>query len=189
MAEQAKVTSVEAIEAFRASLIVYLSKARPTLEEVTTEVLRTRQWLETDQRRFWEKELKNRQKKLERAQAELFGAMMSKLEEASAGQHMAVRHAQEAVREAEHKLGLLKRWNRELENRSEPLVKQVDQLHGFFTSDLTRAIAQLAQIIKSLEAYADVAPPNTTPATSSETPTDQSPDAAGAAPGEEGEPA
>src|SRR5258706_9323552 len=111
MAEQAKVTSVEAIEAFRAELILYLSKARPALEEVTSEVMRTRQWLTNDQQRFWQHELKARQKKLERAQAELFSAMMSKLSEASAAQQMAVRKAQEAVREAEAKLGMLKRWD------------------------------------------------------------------------------
>src|SRR5580765_2319480 len=116
MAQQAKVTSVEAIEAFRANLILYLSKARPTLEEVTSEVVRTRQWLAHDQRRFWQNELKVRHKKLERLQAELFSAMMSKLSEASAAQQMAVRKAQQAVREAEEKLGLLKSWDRELEN-------------------------------------------------------------------------
>ena len=40
MAERAQVTSVEAIESFRASLIVFLSKVRPTLEEVSDEVMR-----------------------------------------------------------------------------------------------------------------------------------------------------
>src|ERR1041385_6715294 len=104
MADHAKVTSTEAIEAFRASLILYLSKARPALEEVTSEVVRTRQWLENDQRRFWQREVKERRKKLERVQAELFGAMMSKLTEASAVQQMAVHKAQAAVREAEEKL-------------------------------------------------------------------------------------
>ena len=34
MPQRAHVTSLSAIEAFRANLIVYLSKARPTLEEV-----------------------------------------------------------------------------------------------------------------------------------------------------------
>ena len=34
MADRAQVTSVEAIEAFRSALIVYLSKARPALEEI-----------------------------------------------------------------------------------------------------------------------------------------------------------
>lgn len=158
MAEQAKVTSIDAIEAFRSNLILYLSKARPTLEEITSEVLRTRQWLRHDQRQFWENELKTRRKKLERAQAELFNAMMSKLTQASAAQQMAVRRAQDAVGDAEARLAMLKRWDRELENRSEPLVKQVDQLHNYLTSEMKGAVAHLAQVIKALEAYTDVSP-------------------------------
>jgi hypothetical protein len=158
MAQQAQVTSVEAIESFRASLIVYLSKARPTLEEVSSEVLHTRLWLQEDQRLFWENEVRVRSRKLERAKAELFGARLSQLQEVSAAQQMAVHRAQHAVRDAEAKLALLKKWDRELENRTEPLLKQVDLLHGFLTSDMARAVAYLAQAVKSLDAYAGVAP-------------------------------
>jgi len=158
MAQQAKVTSVDAIDAFRAQLIVYLSKARPTLEEVAADVSRLRQWLENDQRRFWEREIKERRKKLERAQAELFSAMMSKMREVSAAQQMAVRHAQDAVREAESRIAALKRWERELENRSEPLLKQVDALHNYLITEMPRAVAYLTQVLKSLEAYAAVQP-------------------------------
>ena len=72
---------------------------------------------------------------------------------------MAVQRAERAVREAEAKLALLKKWDRELENRTDPLVKQVTQLHGFLTTDMGRAVAYLAQVVKALEAYADVAAP------------------------------
>ena len=54
MAEQAQITSVEAIEAFRAQLVVYLAQMRPVLDEVTSEVVRTQSWLEDDRRRFWQ---------------------------------------------------------------------------------------------------------------------------------------
>ena len=46
MQQQAKVTSVDALENFRASLILFLSKAKPALEEVMHEVVRTRLWIE-----------------------------------------------------------------------------------------------------------------------------------------------
>ena len=42
MPQQARVTSVDALESVPGALIVYLSKARPTLEEVSADVLRTR---------------------------------------------------------------------------------------------------------------------------------------------------
>ena len=159
MAERSHVTSVEAIEAFRANLIVYLSKARPALEEVSNEVLRTRFWLENEQRNRWAKEVKVRGRELEEAQQELFTAKVSKLREATAAKEMAVRRAMHALREAEEKLGMTRKWGRELENLAEPLIKQVDALHSFLTSDMGKAVAYLAQVIKALEAYTDVAAP------------------------------
>ena len=50
MADRAQVTSVEALEAFRSALVIYLSKARPALEEMANEVARAKQWLQNDQR-------------------------------------------------------------------------------------------------------------------------------------------
>jgi len=166
MAERAQVTSVEAIEAFRSHLILFLSKARPSLEEVSSDVLRTRLWIQNDQRRYWENELRIRGKKLERAKGELFGARLSVLEEADAAKQMMVRRAQEAVHEAEGKLAALKKWDRELENRSEPYVKQVNQLHDYLTTDMSRAVAYLSEVIKSLEAYAEVLRPGSGQVTS-----------------------
>ena len=159
MAEQARVTSVEAVAAFRSKLIVYLSQARPTLEEASGELVRTRLWLQNDQRRHWANEIKLRTKKLERAEGELFGARLSPGDQASAAQQMAVRRAREAVHEAEAKLAAVKKWERELENCAEPLVRMVDQLHHYLTSDMARAVAYLEQVLQALEAYAEIAKP------------------------------
>ena len=72
---------------------------------------------------------------------------------------MAVQRAERANREAEAKMAVLKKWDRDLENRTDPLVKQVTQFHSFLATDMTRAVAYLVQVVKSLEAYADVATP------------------------------
>src|SRR3954452_15290167 len=116
--QQAKVTSIDAIESFRATLILFLSKARPTLEEITGEVNRTRLWLQNEQRNHWEKQLKIRSRDLEQVQSELFSSRLSRIQTPSAAQQMAVHRAQAAVNEAEEKLRVLKRWDRELSNRA-----------------------------------------------------------------------
>ncbi|MGN6555371.1 MAG: hypothetical protein ACTHLW_16825 [Verrucomicrobiota bacterium] len=159
MAERAHVTSVEAIAAFRSRLIIYLNQARTALEEVSNEVLRTRQWLQNDQRRYWEDQIRHRQKKFERAQSELSSARMSKLQEASVPQQMEVRKTREALQNAQTKLGVLKRWDRDLEDRTEPLLRQANQLQHSLTTDLPRAIVYLTQVIKTLDAYTGVAVP------------------------------
>lgn len=156
MADRAQVTSVEAVESFRSALIIYLSKARPALEEMSNEVLRAKQWLQNDQRRLWEGEMKARSKKLERAKAEMFSVSMSKFQEVGAAQQLALHRAKEAHEEGQKKLALLKKWDHELDNRAEPLVKQVDQFLSFVSTEMPRAIAYLTQAIKSLEAYAEV---------------------------------
>ena len=158
MPQKAHVTSVEALEAFRSSLIVYVSKARPTLEEVTADVLRTRLWLETEQRTHWEGQLRRRTKELEQAQAALFSARISNLSDAISTEQLAFHRAKRAFDEAEAKLRVLKQWNREFENRVDPLVKQTEKLHTVLANDMIKAIAYLTEAIKTLAAYSEIGP-------------------------------
>lgn len=150
---------------FRAALILFTGHARATLEEISSEVLRTKLWLENDQRRFLKNELRIRVKKMEEAQQELFSARLSNFQEPTSLQQMVVHRTQRAVREAEEKLVRLKKWDREIENRSDPLVKQVEQFHNFLTTEMPKAVAYLSQVVKQLDAYAGVVLPGSQPAT------------------------
>jgi len=158
MSTQAKITSVEAIQAFRSQLVVYLSQMRPALDEITGEVLRTRSWLEDDRKRHWLQEMRRRSRKLEDAKQELFTASLSKMGDVASFQQMAVQRAQVAMREVEAKLGVIKKWDRDLDNKSSPLVKQMEQLQGFLTVEMQRAVAYLDQALTALAAYQDVKP-------------------------------
>ena len=159
MAERARVTSLDALEAFRSNLIIYVSKARPTLEEVSADVMRTRLWLENDQRLYWENQHRRRAKELEQAQAALFSARVSNLGKESAAEQMAVHRAKRAMDEAEVKLRVLKKWNRDFDSRVQPLVKQTEKLHTVLSNDMVQAIAYLAQAINTLAAYAEMKQP------------------------------
>lgn len=158
MPGQAKITSVEAIEAFRAQLVVYLAQMRPVLEEISGEVVRTQAWLEDEQGRHWQQEARRRGRKLEDAKQELFTASLSRMGDASSFQQMAVQRAQRQLREAEEKLAVIKKWSRDLENRTAPLVKQMEQLHGFLTVEMAHAVAYLDQALTALAAYREVRP-------------------------------
>src|ERR1035437_7920127 len=158
MPERAHVTSVDALESFRSNLIVYLSKARPTLEEVSAAVQRMRGWLEGEQRTHWENEFRRRSRALQEAQQALFSAKLSNLREASSAEQMAVQRTKRARDEAEAKLRVLKQWNRVFDNRVDPLVKQMEKLQTVLAQDMVQAVAFLAQAIRTLDAYADVAP-------------------------------
>jgi hypothetical protein len=168
MPDRAHVTSVDALESFRSSLIVYLGKARSTLEEVSTDVQRMRSWLENDQRTYWEGELRRRTRDLQEAQQALFSSRLSQLREASAAEQMAVQRAKRALDEADAKLRTVKQWNRVFENRASPLVKQMEKLHTVLAHDMVQAVAFLAQAIDTLHAYADIIPPPATGAAPAE---------------------
>ncbi len=155
----AQVSSVEAIEAFRADLLIFISNARAALEEVGSDLLRMRLWLENDQRRNWEGQLRVRQFALERTQSELFGARLSQFHETMVEKQLAHRRAQVAVAEAEEKLKRLKRWERNLDHDADPLLKQVEHMQNFLSGDLGRGVIQLDELIKSLQAYAGITSP------------------------------
>ncbi len=156
MAQQARISSLEALDLFRSRLIVYLSQARPALEEVSADALRTRLWLENDQRAYWENQLRRRTKELEQAQQALFSSRLGILQKESAAEQMAVHRAKSSVEEAEMKLRVLKKWAREFEGRVQPLVKQIEKLHTVLSNDMVQAVAFLTQALNTLAAYAEI---------------------------------
>ncbi len=153
MAVGAHVTSIEALESFRANLIVYISKARPTLEEISSDVMRTRLWLENNQRLHWEAQVQRRAKELEAARQELFSAGLANLRDTTAAEIMAVRRAERALEDADNKLRLVKKWTREFDSRTAPVARQLEKLATMLANDLPSAVAFLSQIIKTLDAY------------------------------------
>jgi hypothetical protein len=159
MPQKAHVTAIDALVDFRARLLVYVTKARPTLEEVSADVLRLRSWLEGPQRTHWENELRKRTRRLEEAQQARFSSKLSNLRKESAAEINAVHRARRALDEAEHKLRVIKQWNREFDSRVDPLVKQMEKMHTILANDLIQAAAYLDQAVKTLDSYAGVGAP------------------------------
>ena len=153
MSQKANITSLDVLESFRVSLIEYLAKARPTVGEVNSDVLRTRQWLENDQRVHWEREVKKLTHRLEEARAALFSARISDLRDAPMAEQLAVRKAEQALAFADEKLKKVKYWNREFDHQAGPLVKQLDKLETVLATDLPGAILYLAQATRTLDDY------------------------------------
>jgi len=154
----AHVTNTDAIASFRASVIVYLGKARPLLEDACDEVIRARQWLQQDRRMHWENQVRRRTRELENANQALYSSRLANLREVTTAEQAAVLRAKRALNEAEEKLRLVKRWTLEFDQRVGPLVKQLEQLRTMLSNDMPKAAIHLAQVLKTLEAYANVEP-------------------------------
>src|SRR4051794_35271686 len=97
MADQARVSSIEALESLRATLIVFHERARRCVDEVSDEIRRTRMWVQQDQRHHWERELRKRNRALDAAEQELLTAKLSNLRDNIKAQVDAVRKAKAAV--------------------------------------------------------------------------------------------
>jgi hypothetical protein len=165
--ERANVSSTEAIERFRARLIVYRDKVKPLLADAADEVSRTRERL-LDRRRFWEFEVRRRKQKLEDARQALFSARFSSLREVKTAEQQAVHRAEKALAEAETKFAAIKRWSSGFEQQVGPMVKQIEQLRTVSATTLTRAEEYLARILAALDQYALAPPPAESKQTSAE---------------------
>ncbi|MBX7206927.1 MAG: hypothetical protein K1X78_01340 [Verrucomicrobiaceae bacterium] len=170
MPEQAKVTSLDVLESFRARLIVFLSKSRRGIDEVTDEIRRTRNWLEGEGRVRWEAEVKKSRKRLEQAEAELMSARFSEFIDTPSVQQMQVRKARRALEDAERKLAAVKRWSRDFDSRADPLAKKLESLRHHFDHVMPQGVTWLVQAQRTLEGY-------------TETPWEQMTDAAAASQG------
>ncbi|MEZ0275033.1 MAG: hypothetical protein ACAH88_09020 [Roseimicrobium sp.] len=158
MAEQAKVTSLDALDSFRAAAIIFMTKARVAVDQGSDEVRRARHWLEHDRRTHWESQLKRRTANLHRAEQELLSAKYSEFNETQTMQRSAVRKAKEAVAEAEDKLRRIKGWSRNFDTSFDPLVRKLDVLRQYLDNDIPKAVAYIVQVQRTLEAYAEVSP-------------------------------
>lgn len=158
MAEHANVSSIDALEAFRADLINYVEKARVALEDAEGEVRRTRSWLDVDRSGYWTGQLKQSAKQLEQAEAELYNVTITSPQESHSFQKMAVLKARRRLEEAEEKLRVLKHWRQTFDNRVTPLLRQLDPMFFQIGRHLPDGIHNLTESIKALQAYAEKFP-------------------------------
>jgi len=174
MPERAKVTSLEAIESFRARLIIYREKAARVLDEVSEDVTRTRLWLETDRPTHWQNQIRQRTRELEQAQQELFSAQLSGLRDASYAQQAAIQKCRRAIRDAEEKIKIARQWLRQFDQRVETPARQAEKLRQLLSLDLVQAVAWLNEMTKTLSAYAELSPSGAPTRTPAATPTETS---------------
>jgi len=69
---------------------------------------------------------------------------------------MAVRKARAAYAEAEEKLRAVKKWNRDFEEKADPMIKGLGGLRAFLEQDMPHALAFLVQAQRTLEDYAEM---------------------------------
>lgn len=161
MAPAAKVTSIEDLQAFKASLGEFGEDAKEALGANAMELQRTFAWLQ-EQGQHWQREIRVRQEEFVVAKNNLNRRKMSKVMGRTpdcSEQEEAFELAQRRLRHAEEKLENCKRWGTRLRRVVDEYEGPARQLNGFLDVELARALALLERKIDALVAYLEVAPP------------------------------
>jgi GTP1/Obg family GTP-binding protein len=153
MSEQARISSIDALEAFRGDLVRYVEAARIALDDMTGGARRTRTWLDVDRTQHWMGLHKKAVRLLRQAEQELYSANLTNPDGANPIQKMAVTRAERKVAEIEEKLRVLKRWRQVFDNRSGPLLHQLEPMYAQTAQSLPKAIHLLGEYVKALQAY------------------------------------
>jgi hypothetical protein len=163
----AHVQSVAALVEFRAAVGQFRSEGQDALESLALDVRRAFDWL-SDQRKFWEKAVRDTHDEVVHAKAEL-----SRRQTVPAGdrvpdtsqQEEDLARAKAKLKYAEEKVERCRRWAGMLERAVEDYSGPVRRLGLRVEIDLPKAGAALERLIQKLEAYLAMnpAPPARTP--------------------------
>lgn len=160
MATPARVRSLEALEQFRAALVGFRADGIDAVTALQLEARRACDWL-TDQKRFWQKAVRDCQDELTQAKSELSRKQMvgpnDRVPDTTV-ERKAVRRATERLEHAETKLEKCRRWEAELRREIDDFDGPVRTLANRFESELPKTIAAMGRIIGRVEAYLETNP-------------------------------
>ena len=166
MSESAQVASIDALREFRAKLCEFGVDALESLAAVELELRHMDDWL-AERLKYWQLQLRDRGEDLARAKAALVRHKWGSKDGKGVGTtevEMDVKKAKRRIEEAEAKIEITKRWQRDLPKAVHEYDGPARQLSGYLESDLKQVLAMLDRMATSLEAYVAIsAPPGGAP--------------------------
>lgn len=164
MTRQARVDSFPALREFRASLATFASVAATALDEASTDIQRTLQWLREDRRRYWKAQVQTRTQQYTRAklllkQREVLDRALAGTRSSCVDEKKDLQVAERRLRAAEHAFRLLGIYTRQIEKESLDFKGAVRGLVSAVETEIPNACARLDRMADSLEKYVALAPP------------------------------
>jgi hypothetical protein len=172
---EARVESVDAIKAFRRALFKFAEAANSALTDAEADAVGTYRWLETEQRSYWQNNVRKATELVSRCEE---AVRQKKIFKDSAGRQQSAVDEEKALAKArrmkelaEEKLEHVRKHTPRLQREIMLYKGQVQRFATFVASDIPTAAAKLDKIVATLEAYvmlqaqdaAGQAPPMTQP--------------------------
>jgi hypothetical protein len=161
MSDSAHVESLDALKEFKAALVTFGVDVMEALAAAETQIQRLLDGLE-QQRKHWLAVVRQRQEELTQAKAVLaqkrWGHHNDGRGPGRTDAELAVRHAEQRLREAEAKVETVKRWLLHLPREIGEYQGPARQLGGWIDADLKVGVAVLDRRLGAIEGYLTTAP-------------------------------
>lgn len=160
MGPGANVSSIEALNEFRAALIEFIEDARDAVSANDMEIQRAFAWLD-DQVKHWQKEERIRQEEMVTAKRNLKQRQLMETPSRkpdTTEQEEALTLAKRRLREAEQKLASSRHWKNLLRREADQYFGPAHILASMLDANLPKAAVVLEHKIATLEAYVGIAP-------------------------------
>jgi exonuclease VII large subunit len=162
MSGQARVRSVDAIEAFRGTLGRFEQRVQDALDTLRGELQRAADWLEHDRPAYWMEQSRQAAGVVQQAKIDLERCLMYPVadERPSCREERAtLERAKARLEYCREKTERVKHWKRELHHELFEYEGRVGHLRRMLEADLPSARARLQQVVRRLDAYQIERPP------------------------------
>jgi len=174
MAELARVHNLDVLRKFKHALWKFQETANVALTDAESDLQRTSIWLETEQRTYWNGQLRKRHEAVQKAREKVQEKQLYKDatgHRSSAVDEMKIlQAAQRALAEAEQKVAAIKKFIPKMQKQTQMYRGGVQRFASTVQSDLPVAVDRLDQMLATLEAYVSFgsgAPPELATSTAS----------------------
>ncbi|MGO8750839.1 MAG: hypothetical protein ACLQNE_33225 [Thermoguttaceae bacterium] len=187
MSGSARITTIDAVDALAAALFRFAEEVRAALDEARMGTHHVVQWVQHDQREYWDVAARRAAEQVTEAKINLDRARMVR----TVGDHRPVCQEEKDMLEAtkrrlafaKEKIEIVRRWGRILDQEVDDYEASVSQLTHWLESDCPKALAAMERMTRALEKYTEtVAAANETSAQPQPSSLEDAPNASAAEP-------
>lgn len=161
MNQSARVTSIDALSAFRTALLKFEENVRDALDSLGLQAQRGADWVESDRAAYWPAQERRARDDLQAAQVALERCEMAIRPDdrrSCYDEKQAVLAARRRLRLCESKIKLIRKWARVVRQEALELSGDLGRLEHYVDQDLPRAVASLENMVQALARYAQAGP-------------------------------
>lgn len=155
MSERARVLSTEALKEAKAALAEFAEAVSIALSAVDSDVNKMTSWLQNDRPAHWQRQVRLRHERVEKAKAEIAKKQLTAAPEPASVvfERKALKRRQDELEAAKGRLAAVKRWAPVWEKQAQLYKGACRQLTEALARDIPAATLRIERMLDSLEEY------------------------------------